>query len=127
MIAPSGLYWVTGVPEGGLTISEDGRSAELKLTRVAVIDQPHWPAPDADAWPARMDVTMTWKATNEPYEIDDPAKQFRFRGWKATSQLAAFVTVPSIGFTWRSDPIGTSSAGFAIIGEGANGKYYPSK
>ena len=127
MIGPSGLYWVTDVPGGGLTLSEDGRSAELKLTGIAVIDQPRWPAPDAGARQARMDITMTWKATNEPYEMDNPAKQFRFRGWKATSMLAANVTVPSIGFRWRSDPIGSSSAGFAIIGEEENGKYYGSK
>ncbi len=127
MIAPSGLYWVTGVPAGGLTIAEDGRSAELKLTGVAVVDQPRWPAPDADARKARMDITMTWKATDEPYELDVPAKQFRFKGWKATSALAARVTVPATGFEWRSDPITSSSARFAIIGEEENGKYYTPK
>ncbi len=124
MIAASGLYWVADVPSGGLTISEDGRSADLKLTGVAVIDQPRWPAPDAEARAARMDITMTWRATNEPYELDDPAKQLRFRGWKATSQLSARVTVPSIGFTWKSDPIETSRAAFGVIGEEWNGKYY---
>ena len=127
MIAPNGLYWVTEVPSGGLTISQDGRTAELRLTSVAGIDQPRWPAPDADARPARIDITMTWVATNEPYEIDDPSKQFRFKGWKAMSRLAARVTVPSIGFTWKSDSIETSSANFAIIGEEENGKYYASK
>lgn len=72
-----------------------------------------------------MDITMTWRATNEPYELDVPAKQLRFRGWKATSQLAARVTVPSIGFEWKSEPIETSRAGFAIIGEETNGRFYP--
>lgn len=115
------------MPPGGLTISADGRSAKLVLTSVAAIDQPRWPAPDADARLARLDITMTWTATDEPYEIDEPAKQFRFRGWKAKSQLAARVTVPSIGFAWKSDPIESSSAAFAVIGEEANGKYYTSK
>jgi hypothetical protein len=127
MIAPSGLYWVTDIPSNGLTVSSDGRSAELQLTGVAVIDQPRWPAPESDALPARLDITMTWKATDEPFEIDAPAKQYRFRGWKARSRLAARVTVPSISFTWKSDPIETSDAGFAIIGEETNGKYYSAK
>jgi hypothetical protein len=127
MIAPSGLYWVTDVPSSGLTVSPDGRSAELRLTGVAIIDQPRWPALDADARPARLDITMTWQATDEPYELDEPAKHYRFRGWKATSRLAARATVPSINFTWKSDAIETSSAGFAIIGEEANGKYYSAK
>ncbi len=63
-----------------------------------------------------MDITMNWTALDEPVEIDDPAKQFRFRGWKAKSQLEARVEVLSIGFTWKSDPIETSHANFAIIG-----------
>ena len=123
-IRPSGLYWVVDVPDGALDVSTDGRSATLRLSRVQVIDQPRWPA--ADARPALMDVTMRWTATGEPVEIDDPTKQFRFRGWKAKCQLAASVEVPSIQFTWESDPMETSRADFAIIGEEVNGKYYSS-
>jgi hypothetical protein len=112
------------VPKGGLALSPDGRSATLRLSRVHVIDQPRWPAPDADARPALVDLTMTFEATDEAVEWDDPAKQFRFHGWKAKSQLEARVEVPSIGFTWRSEPIATSRADFAVIGEERNGKYY---
>jgi hypothetical protein len=114
---------VVDVPEG-LDVSADGRSATLSLSGVEVIDQPRWPAPDAEARPARMQIRVRWMATDEAVEIDDPAKQFRFRGWKATCQMAAEVEVPSIGFTWKSDPMESSHAGFAIIGEEANGKYY---
>ncbi len=113
------------VPDGALDVSADGRSATLRLSRVQVIDQPRWPAADAEARPAFMDVTMRWTATDEPVDVDDPTKQFRFRGWKASCRMAAAVEVPSIGFTWRSDPIETSRADFAIIGEEVNGKYYP--
>lgn len=94
------------------------------MTRVEVIDQPRWPAPDAEARPASMDITMRWTATDEPLVMDDPARQFRFRGWKARCQLEARVEVPSIQFSWKSDPIETSRAEFGIIGEEANGKYY---
>ncbi len=125
-ISRSGLYWVVDVPRTDLTVAPDGRSAVLRLIQVEVIDQPGWPKPDADARPARMDITIRWSATDEPVEIDDPAKQFRFRGWKAKSGLEARVQVPSIGFTWKSDPIETSQANFAIIGEEANGRYYSS-
>jgi hypothetical protein len=38
--------------------------------------------------------------------------------------MAATVQVPSIGFTWKSDPMETSRADFAIIGEERNGRYY---
>jgi hypothetical protein len=123
-IRPNGLYWITDVPSGGLTFSEDGRKATLKLTALVVIDQPRWPAPDAEARRARMDVTVVWIATDEPVTIDDPAKQFRFKGWKATTQAECRVAVPSLRFTWRSGPLATSRAKFGVIGEEANGKYY---
>jgi len=123
-IRPSGLYWVVEIPDGGLEISADGRSATLRMARIEVIDQPRWPAPDAEARPASMDIAMRWTATDEPLAMNDPAKQFRFRGWKARCQLEARIEVPSIQFTWKSDPMETSRADFAIIGEETNGKYY---
>jgi len=32
--------------------------------------------------------------------------------------------VPSIGFSWKSDPLEKSRADFAIMVEEANGRYY---
>jgi hypothetical protein len=124
MIAANGLYWMADVPAGALSVAEDCRKATLKLTGLAVIDQPRWPAPDAEARRARLDVTVVWTATDEPVTIDDPAKQFRFKGWKATAQAEARVEVSSLGFTWRSDPLASSRARFGVIGEEANGRYY---
>lgn len=88
--------------------------------------QPAGRKPTQTRGPLAWTSTIRWTATNEPVEIDDPAKQFRFRGWKSKSELEARVGVPSIRFTWNSDPIETSHANFAIIGEEANGKYYSS-
>jgi hypothetical protein len=36
----------------------------------------------------------------------------------------ASVDVPSLGFSWKSDPLTTSHADFAVIGEEVNGGYY---
>lgn len=123
-IAPSGLYWVAVVPQGGLTVAPDGRAATLEMRGVPVIDQPRWPAQDADATPATIAFRVAWTATDERAEYTDPAKHFRFRGWRARVQLEASVEVPSLGFSWRSDPIETSSAAFGIIGEERNGRYF---
>jgi len=38
--------------------------------------------------------------------------------------LEAEVEVPSIGFSWKSDPLNTSKADVAIIEEEVNGRYY---
>src|SRR5439155_576660 len=46
------------------------------------------------------------------------------QGTRATCQLEAQIGVPSIGFSWKSDPLSTSKADFAIMGEEVNGRYY---
>jgi len=62
----------------------------------------------------------------EPVKYEDPAKHFRFTGARATCQMEAEVEVPSIGFSWKSDPLSTSKRDFAIIGEEVNGRFYES-
>lgn len=123
-VGPCGLYWVAPVPAGGLTFSDDGKLAILHLKGLEIIDQPAWPRFKAKATPARMDIKIIWKATSERISYNDPQKQFQVDGFKAVAQLEAAVEVPSIGFSWKSDPMAASKANFAIIGEEANGKYY---
>jgi hypothetical protein len=123
-IAASGLYWVAPVAAGGLTTSSDGNTVTLEMKEVPIIDQPRWPALDATATPARMTFKMVWKSTGEPAVYADPVRQFRFTGYHATCQLEAQVEVPSIGFSWKSDPLDKSRAEFAIIGKEVNGRYY---
>lgn len=95
----------------------------LEMQKVPVVDQPRWPALDSIATPARMTFKMVWKATGEPVKYDDPCKHFRFVGTRASCQLEAEVEVPSIGFSWKSGPLSTSKADFAIVGEEVNGRY----
>ncbi len=106
-------------------MSADGRQAELKLEGVPVIDQPEYPALDAPARPARISYRLIWKAIDDKKVVyEDKYKHFRFEGYRAAAHLAAQVEVPSIDFSWKSDPIETSKAAFAIIGTEVNGKYY---
>jgi hypothetical protein len=102
---------------------------------VPVVDQPRWPALDSIATPARMSFKMVWKSTGEPVNYDDPSKHFRFSGFRASCQLEAEIrlrallgarknNVPGIGFSWKSDPLATSNASYAILGEESNGRYY---
>jgi hypothetical protein len=112
------------VPAGGFTISPDGGEAVLEMKRLDVKDQPKWPAYEARVRPAIMSFRIVWKATNEKVLIDDKQKHFRFEGYRALAQAEAAVEVPSLNFSWKSDPINTSKAAFAIIGKEVNGKYY---
>ena len=94
------------------------------MRNVAVVDQPRWPALDAIATPARMNFRMIWKSTGERVVYEDASKHFRFTGTRATCQMEAEVEVPSIGFSWKSNPLDTSKSDVAIIGEEVNGRYY---
>ncbi|HUL00876.1 MAG TPA: hypothetical protein VLX29_08485 [Nitrospirota bacterium] len=123
-VEPCGLYWVIPVSEGGIIFSGDGRSAILQLKGITIIDQPKWPQFKAGEIPTKMDMRIVWKATDEKISYNDPLKQFRVDGCKATAQLEASVEVPSISFFWKSDTLETSIANFAIIGDEVNGKYY---
>lgn len=93
---------------------------------VSIVDQPRWPALDSVATPARMNFKMVWKSTGKQVKYEDASKHFRFTGTRATCQLEAQVNVPSIDFSWKSDPLETSQSAFAIVGDEANGRYYDS-
>lgn len=112
------------MPAGGFEASGDGKTMVLQMKNVPVVDQPHWPALDATATPARMSFKMVWKSSGEPVSYVDAAKQFKFTGSIASCQMEAEVEVPSIGFSWKSDPLETSHAEFAVMGEEVNGRYY---
>jgi hypothetical protein len=115
------------VPAAGLTFGADGRTATLQMTNVPIIDQPRWPAMDAESTPAFMDFKLVFKAGDEAVRYEDPARQYRFEGFKATAQLEAAFRVPSIDFTFKTDPLEKSSCDFAVMGDEVNGKYYETK
>jgi hypothetical protein len=123
-ISPEGLYWVTPVPSDGVTFSADDKTATLQMTSVRIIDQPRWPAMDAETNPAFMDFKLVFKSTDEPVKYEDPTRQYRFEGFKASAQLEATIHVPSIDFTFKTDPLETSKTDFAVMGSEVNGKYY---
>jgi len=115
---------VTPVTAGGLTFSPDGKVATLQMTNVPIIDQPRWPAMDAESTPAFMDFRLVLKAGEEAVRYEDPARQYRFEGLKASAQLEATFRVPSIDFTFKTDPLEASKSDFAVMGSEVNGKYY---
>jgi hypothetical protein len=121
------LYWVTPVPATGLTFTADGKTATLQMTNVAIIDQPRWPALDAESTPAFMDFKLVFTATDEPVMYEDAARQYRFEGFKANAQLEASIRVPSIDFTFKTDAPGESKSDFAVMGSEVNGRYYQAK
>src|ERR1700757_3397264 len=94
------------------------------MTNLSIIAQPRWPAMDAETTPAFMDFKLVFTAGEEPVKYEDPSRQFRFAGFKASAQLEAMIRVPSIDFTFKTDPLESSACDFAVMGREENGKYY---
>ena len=107
-----------------MKFSADEKTATLKMTNVPIIEQPRWPAMDAETQPAFMDFELVLKATDRPVHYEDPTRQYRFEGFSASAQLKATFRVPSIGFTFQTDPLEASTCDFAVMGTEVNGKYY---
>ncbi len=115
------------MPVEGLTFSSDGKTATLQMTNVPIIDQPRWPAMDAETTPAFLDFKLVFTSTDEAVRYEDPMRQYRFEGFKAVAKLEASVRVPSIGFSFKTDPLETSKSDFAVMGDEVNGRYYEAK
>ena len=110
-----------------MTIGADGKTATLQITNLPIIDQPRWPAIDAETIPAFLDFKLVFKASDEPVKYEDPSRQYRFQGFKAQAQLEATVRVPSIDFVFKTDPLESSQCDFAVMGSEVNGKFYEEK
>jgi hypothetical protein len=120
-----GFIGFVPVPTGALTWDGGGRLATIEMHDVRIIDQPKWPAHDAQTSPARLSFKMIFEASDKAINYDDRAKRFRVTGFLATCRMEARVEIPSSGFIWKSDPIDKCPpAAFAVIGDEVNGKYY---
>ena len=122
-IARNGLYRIVVLPENAVDVGPGGRRARLEL-RAAVVDQPDWPDAAGATHAARISCRIEWEATSERMDYLDTEKMFRFSGWCAETRMEAEVEIPALGFAWRSDPLETSIASFAILGEESNGRYF---
>jgi hypothetical protein len=98
--------------------------ATLQMTNVPIIDQPRWPEMDAETTPSFLDFKLVFTSTDESVKYEDPARQYRFEGFKAIAKLGASVRVPSLDFAFKTDPLDSSECEFAVMGSEVNGKYY---
>jgi hypothetical protein len=49
--------------------------ATLQMSNLPIIDQPRWPAMDAETTPAYLDFKLVLKGTEQPVKYEDPARQ----------------------------------------------------
>ncbi len=96
-------------------------NAERRGSRSAALAGPGF-----DSYSRTNDLQDVVEIDRRTGEYEDAGRHFRFTGTRATCQLEVAVQVPSIGFSWTSDPPNTSKCDVAVFGEEVNGRYYDS-
>ncbi|GAC1444995.1 MAG: hypothetical protein NVSMB52_05010 [Chloroflexota bacterium] len=122
-IASNGLYWTSPIPASGLHISPDGSFASLEINDYPVIDEPKFPKP-GPAYEARVSLRATWHAVGPRLARSDPMGKYKVQFHKANARIHFTASVPSLGFTFTSDPLATSESVFAMMGHDRNGVFF---
>lgn len=117
------MHWTIPVDPSSLSLSEDGRSVELSISNLQVIDAPKFPLP-GPVDPAIVSYTMRWTAVGDEQFVSNSDMRYRFRFLPAQAQIQFSASIPSTGFSYTSDPIETSQSVFAAFGYDSNGAYF---
>ncbi|GAC1414504.1 MAG: hypothetical protein NVSMB5_02560 [Candidatus Velthaea sp.] len=124
-IAASGLFWTIRIPEDACTIDAATGSARVEVKNIFIVDQPEFPNRVPTTPGMLLDMRVAWQGTGQRERFEDAQKLFTVDAMRSRAQIEFSVSIPSIAFTWKSDPMATSSADFAIVGRERNGRYYP--
>ena len=126
-IKPDGLFWTIAVSEDSIEVNFGKSRASLEARHVPIEDYGTianalfggGPAPTLGF----VSFTVTWHGVNERVNIRNDDDGFAGEFIRNTAQMAWTATVGD--FTFRSDPLTTSSSSFAEIGHERNGIFFP--
>ncbi|GAC1409184.1 MAG: hypothetical protein NVSMB64_17910 [Candidatus Velthaea sp.] len=89
-----------------------------------MVDQPEFPKRVPTSPGTLLNMRVAWEGTGRRERISDE-KSFAVDAVHSRAELEFSVSIPSLPFSWKSDPMSTSAADFAIVGRERNGRYYP--
>ena len=126
-IKPDGLFWTLAVPGDSIEVNLGKGRASLEAREVPIEDYGTivnalfggGPAPT----PGFVSFTVTRHGVNERVNIRNDNDGFAGEFIRNIAQMAWTATVGD--FTFRSDPLKTSSSSFAEIGHERNGIFFP--
>jgi hypothetical protein len=127
---PIGLFWTLQIPADGVNVQLGKGSASMKASNVPILDYGvggnaifgGGPAPI----PGAVSFRVVWSGVNERLNLknNDPVYGgFAGEFVRNSAQMEWTGTVGDLTFV--SDPIETSSSGFAEIGHERNGSFFP--
>ena len=123
-ITASGVFWTVRIPDNAVHIDRRTGVATYALRNTRLDD--YYNLVNAFAGgpstPSRATFRTTFTPTGKTYTVRDEANRFAVRYRDATARLEW--GAQGGGFAYQSDPIGTSTDTFAMIGTERNGKFF---
>lgn len=124
---PDGIFWTNFIPGSSVHADEGDEgdeAARLVVNNLALFDYFSLgnALSDGNSIDSKVSYDLRWAREGKPLTIDD-GKNFRFHG-RSTTATISWSAVEE-GFRFRSSPAHTTSTNFAVIGQEANGVFYP--
>ena len=120
----TGLFWTIPVPEHALNVDLPDGTATLALDDLDQEDYHHLlnALQDGPSDPASVSFSMKWSAIAPPMNVRDSVHRFTGRFMLSSVQIAWSATTS--GFSFTSDPAGTTHNVRSVIGRERNGVFF---
>src|SRR6516162_10645063 len=122
----AGLFWTIHIPAADVDVDLHRATATMQVSNADVEDY-HTLANallDGPSDPASVSFVIRWQGVKARVQVEDFALGFAGRFIEDSATVAWSASVPSTGFSFRSDPAATSKTTFAEIGSEQNGVFF---
>ena len=124
-IAPSGLFWTSRLPEKSVHAHPAAGHAVLEAHGVHVLDFHDFgnSLKGGPSEPAKVSFEVRWSGVDDRVNIKNLSNDFGGEFVRNSAQMEWSAIVGHYSFV--SDPLSTSSSGFAELGTERNGSFFP--
>jgi len=122
---PDGLFWTTRIPSGSVRANPGAGEAIYKVSNLQIYDFGNFgnALTCGSGVPATVSFEVRWSGVNDRLNIKNPTSSFGGEYVRGSAQMEwSAVVGPNL---YQSDPIETSSSGFAELGTERNGAFFP--
>jgi hypothetical protein len=123
-IPPSGLFWTQAIPQDNVVVHFGDGVAMVNSSNLAEQDAGNVlnALQGGPTTPATVSFEMRWAATGQPMALTDPVHGFT--GEFFISDFSIQWSATKAGFTFESDPAGTSVSLRSVLGHERNGVFF---
>jgi hypothetical protein len=121
-----GLFWTMHIPTSDVHVNLGQATATMRVNNADVEDYHTLSNAllDGPSDPATVSFAIRWQGVKARVDVQDFDLGFTGRFIEDSATVAWSASVPSTGFSFRSDPAATSKTIFAEIGSERNGIFF---